>query len=176
MAKAYGSLTINLQPKDADDGDGSEASASIGLELNDDLNLDSEGNAKSQFDFGEAIHIRCFIKPVDLEVNPAEITDGSVTGPAGGGTMTIENEAVTFQNSDTANTSKPITGGFSYSWLGKSLGSLVVQEDGSLKSSQVGTAVAKVSYSSTFQNITASVPPRNDPIPYPVIVSVSSKE
>jgi hypothetical protein len=176
MAKAYASLTINLSPKDVEDGEGTDENASISLELDDSLNIDAEGEPRSQFGFGEAIYIRCFRQPSDLELRSAEITDGSVSGPSGDYAVNVEDESVTFSNSDTANTSKPITGGFSYRWLGTSLGALVVTADGSLKASQVGTAVALASYASNYSRIVASVPPRDDPIPYPVIVSVAAVE
>lgn len=163
--KPYASLTVNFGEAALADGEGS-----ISLELDDELNGED-----SNFDFGEKVHIRCFTFPVDLPLGSAQATDGSVSGPTGTGTLTVTDEVIQFQNGNSANPSKPITTLISSEWVGKkTLGSISVQADGSIRASQSGTAVLKISYTSTYRKIQLTVTPPS-PLPddqYPVIVYV----
>lgn len=165
--KAYASIQISFGEDEA--GGDADANKSITIELDEVAN-----NGKTTFEFGEKANLRIFTFPENMVLENAESTDGTPSGPAGTGTVTIEDEQVTFTNSDSASPSKPVMGGtLSYEWLGKSLGTISLQEDGTLKVPNKGTGVALISYTSRFRKASLVLPPRDEPIPYNVIVWVT---
>lgn len=163
LNKAHAAITVSFGQTDEE----VDASKGITLELNDVLN-----DGKTSFDFGEKVHIRCFTQPGAMALNNAEATYGTPGGPTGEDTLAVEDEVISFIDTDTANTAKPVDSGFSYSWMGNAMGIVTVQADGTLKAAQSGTGVLKVSYTTRFRKITLVAPQPSGEDSYQVIVSI----
>lgn len=87
----------------------------------EDRNTDSLGNKKSSFLYGDTAYFRIYSQ--NPEAVTVASTDGTLT-PHGTFSEDIEDETVSFITEKTAETEKPVISLTSYTWLGKSLGSV----------------------------------------------------
>lgn len=120
----------------------------------EDRNIDSLGNKKTSFTYGETAYFRIYADDPDSIYVTS--TDGTVTAH-GIFTEDVTDETVSFLTENTSETEKPIIGLTSYTWLGKELGS--VERDGlfTLKCTETPApaegkiACASVSYRSVYK-------------------------
>lgn len=139
-------LSLAVTYSEEPEGEEGAGSISGSIELDEVKN-----DGKSQFAPGDTAWFRIFVTPPDCLVEALQSTDGSVSGPGGAQTMAIADEEITFTNSDSANTSKPIVGGVSVRWMGTPIrGAVSVTPSGALKLSQKGTGIAVVSYTTKY--------------------------
>jgi hypothetical protein len=139
-------VTFSEDEETDDDGTGRELTASI--------ELDEERNeGKSQFKPGDTAWLRIFTVPLTAEWADLQSTAGAVSGPTKAfSTMAVEEEEVTFANTDTGQTSKPILAVASVAWMGTPIpAAITVTRQGGLKLSKKGTGICLVSYTTEYR-------------------------
>jgi len=98
---------------------------------------------KTSFLPGEVAHFLVF-KSTNVEYDPPIPSAGSVTSS---GQVSVEREQdLTFGDTDTATLQVPASSISSVTWLGNSLGNLVLTDAQTVKASAKGVAVARVKY------------------------------
>jgi hypothetical protein len=110
-----------------------------------DTRPDGLNGGRSSFSPGETAYILVY-KTDNVTITDTICSAGSLS--AYGSAVVTVTEELTFEDSDTANLSKPARAGLSQSvWYGRSLGGLTLQPDKvTVKASSKGVAVVKVTY------------------------------
>ncbi|MFZ5536723.1 MAG: hypothetical protein ACOZAP_04500 [Pseudomonadota bacterium] len=136
---AHATIRVQFGNPDA----ASAANAHLSAEI--DSRNDGLNGGKTSFAPGESVYILVY-KTNNVSITQAASSAGSIT-QSGSATVEIE-EDVMFEDTDTGNLGRPVTGGIAGTvWMGRSLGSLSVQADKTtVKASQKGIAVARVKY------------------------------
>ncbi|MBF0520957.1 MAG: hypothetical protein HQK92_14695 [Nitrospirae bacterium] len=135
---------------------------SIIVKADEDLNVDSSGNSKSSFAFGDKYYFRVF-KTSGISGYKITKSDGTVTPNGTGKTVTIT-ESIKFEKSDTAKTSCPITSVNSITWQGTDLGTIKKSASREVTSEVSGVAVGQLCYESSYDSyyITVQQPSNYD--------------
>ncbi len=149
-----------------------ETDSNIKIYLDEDRNLDSQGNAKSSFLFGDTAYFRVYSDKPDGIF--AVSTDGTVAS-MGTYTEDVSEEIVTFITKNSAEPDKPVSSISAYTWLGKSLGALT--RDGAYsircadtpKPAEGQIASASVSYRTSYRLFGLTLGKKNRDT-YPVTV------
>lgn len=106
---------------------------------------------------GEAQRFLAF-HSADVEIAQVLISEGTLID-LGEADIEIEDEEVTFSNTDEARASKPVRSGFSYTWYGTGLGAITVGADGmTLRAASSGVAIARVSYTTRARRYSLKAP------------------
>lgn len=114
MATANANITISFSSIVNDpDGDGSDPGSTLDLEVNEEDQSDGD----TSFIFGDTAFYRVY-KGSRISGLNVIVSDGDEAQVSTGNTTMIENEVITFVNSNTANTQYPINGIFSATLLG----------------------------------------------------------
>ncbi|WP_041446859.1 hypothetical protein [Thiocystis violascens] len=125
-------------------GDQSASSASGHLSAEIDSRPDGLNNGVTSFAPGDSAAFLVY-KSSNVTYDAPVASAGSVAGVGSG--LTVEKEDdLSFADSDTASLSTPATGIVSVTWLGRSLGSLSLQDQTTVKAGAKGVAVARVKY------------------------------
>ena len=102
---------------------------------------------ETSFNAGDTAWFLVF-KSDNVTYDPPIASAGTVN--AGGTETVIKNEELTFSDTDTASLSVPADSITSTTWMGNSLGGLVLQSDKqTVKTSSKGVAIAKVKYTAS---------------------------
>lgn len=146
--EVYLSLAVTFSEDDEADDDGTSRDLTASIELDDTLN---EG--KTQFKPGDTAYLRIFTVPRTAELANLQSTAGAVSGPSKAfTTMEVSEEEITFANSDSGQTSKPILAVASVEWMGTPIPAAVtVTRQGGLKLSKKGTGIALVTYTTEYR-------------------------
>lgn len=135
-------------------GTGGEVGAHLSAEV--DGRSGGLNGGKTSFVGGEPVYILVY-KSNNVTINNTEVSAGTVF-PAAPQLVDVE-ETITFQNKREASLSKPITGGLTVTWYGRSLGGLTVGADQtSITAGSSGVAVAKVKYKTNAKAYRLSTP------------------
>ena len=114
----------------------------LSVELDTELNMD-----RTCFLYGEKVYFRVYHSPaLTITVIPS---DGSVFLESVGSSSS-EEENISFADTNEASVSKAIDVLSSYSWFGRSLGSIVKTGWTSIRSALSGVAIAAVAYTTSY--------------------------
>jgi hypothetical protein len=108
-----------------------------------DDRADGPNAGKTQFLPGEAAHFLVY-KSSNVAYDPPVPSAGSVSG--GGTTIVEKEEDLAFADTDTATLRIPASAITSVTWLGNSLGNLVLTDPQTVRASASGVAVARVRF------------------------------
>lgn len=123
--------------------DGSAAVGQLSAEI--DTRPDGLNGGRSSFSPGETVYILVY-KSDNVSITDTICSAGSLS--AQGSAVVAVTEELMFEDSDTAQLSKPVRSTITQSvWYGRSLGSLTLQSDQvTVKATTKGVGVAKVTY------------------------------
>lgn len=114
----------------------------LSVELDAELNMD-----RTCFLYGEKVYFRVYHSPaLTITVTPS---DGSVF-LENVGSSSSEEENISFVDTNEASVNKAINVLSSYSWFGRSLGSIVKTGWTSIRSALSGVAIAAVAYTTSY--------------------------
>ena len=136
---------------------------SLAVALDDDLN---EG--RSCFLYGEKVYFRVYHSPA--LVITVESSDGSIFLESLG-SSDKESENISFADTNEASVSKLIKAVTSYSWFGRSLGSILKTGITSIRASNTGVAIAAVEYTTQYDVYSITLSDKGIET-YPVLVLV----
>jgi len=168
MAEIYTtSITVNFKPSDAD------SKAIFAAEI--DSRPKGLNKGESSFVPGVDDPGILLFKSSTVKLLGTETTVGNLSG-AGTGTYKVE-EYIEFIHEKSASVSKPISGGFTYKWIGKSHGAVSHSENG-VSMAKEALGVIKVSYNSSYtayrlNNVPATVDGETE---FPVIAYFDGEE
>jgi len=115
-----------------------------------DGRADGYNKGKTSFFPGDdAYYLLYTTASVSQNLITQEASYGSVIS-MGSGTMEVT-EILTYAGSNVATSSKPVKSLSSFTWLGKSLGSITVTEENQLVASTTGVGALKVVYTTGFE-------------------------
>lgn len=139
-----------------------EEDQALVVELDDEMN-----NDKTQFLYGEKAYFKIYKYPssLSLTITPS---DGTIASEGSG--TDDEEENITFVNTDTASSSKPVKSISSYSWLGNSLGA-VSGLGTTVNASNEGVGVLKLDYKSDFVRYSITIGTQSEE-EYPIVVFI----
>jgi hypothetical protein len=125
-------------------GEADAASANAHLSAEIDGRPEGLNAGKTSFVPGDTAHFLIY-KSANVTYDTPIPSAGTINQGATGLTVTKEDD-ISFADTDTASLSIPATGIVSVTWLGTSLGSLVLTDPTTIKASAKGVAVARVRY------------------------------
>jgi hypothetical protein len=160
MADTKASVTITFSASCKTEG------ASISIEMDEERN-----KKQSCFRYGEMAYFKVYTLPADMEIT-VSASDGTIYG-LGAFEETVEKQ-VTFENTDEAETDKPITQLGSVQWYGRDLGQITRTGDKSIRAQSAGLAIAKISHTTSYRSYGISVSARQD-ASWPVLVLIEEK-
>lgn len=106
---------------------------------------------------GEQQKFLVYFSP-DVEVSEILLSDGTLID-LGETDIEVEDEEVTFSNTNEARAARPVRSGFAYTWYGTGLGALTVGADGlTLRAASAGVGVARVSYTTRARRYAVLAP------------------
>lgn len=138
--------------------------ALLSVELDADLNDD-----KTCFLYGEKVYFRVY-HDATLVIT-VEASDGAVFLHSVGA-IDSEEENVSFVNTNEASTAKMVMTLNSYSWFGKSLGTLLHTGGASVRAGSSGVAIAAVTYTTQYDVYSVTLSDKGVES-YPVLVLVT---
>lgn len=124
-----------------------DAKAEDILKVEVDDRLDGLNKGKTSFAPGDEVGLLIY-RTSNVTIDKIITSLGSVKAE-GSGSRQLE-EFITFADADEAGSNYPIKSNFSYSWIGETLGSLVLQGESSVKASSKGVAAAQIKYTTDF--------------------------
>lgn len=130
------------------------AGASLSAEL-----LAEDNGGATQIPYGQAARFRVYKYPPEMVLSVIP-SDGSVAYLTSG-TATIEGEFVEFVDTAEGQAQRPVASLTSYDWLGNSLGTLTATGGERLAASVAGVAVARVSYTASYELWSLTLPQRD---------------
>jgi len=155
-----------------------DSNSSIIIESDPERNKDYTGKTKSKFRYGDTAYFRVYSH--ELENVSVVATDGVIVD-LGIFNSDVTNEIVSFIGDQFVNTEKNIRSLTTFSWLGKTLGTVSIADPYSVKSSIVPSpadgliAAASISYKTDFRLFGLTLAKR-DLEEYPVIVYVRNSD
>lgn len=161
---ANSSMTVTFVTESSD-------SATIVVELDGEKIEEVYGEDKTQFLYGEKAYFKIYKYPSDLSIAITQ-SDGTIASEGSG--TSDESENITFTNSKTGSTSKPVKSVTGSEWLGNSLGAVsVVGEDVTANTKGVGILALDYTASFTRHSLTVSGKSEDE---YPVLVYIAETE
>ncbi|RPI56434.1 MAG: hypothetical protein EHM49_00130 [Deltaproteobacteria bacterium] len=136
----------------------------LSVELDDELNGD-----RSCFLYGEKVYFRIYHSP-NLTITVGS-SDGTIFLESVNSIESLT-ENVSFANENIGSLSKFIKSITSYSWFGRSLGTILKTGDTSIRAAKTGVAVAAVSYTTQY-DVYSLILSDKGVEEYPVLVLVS---
>jgi hypothetical protein len=136
----------------------------LSVELDDELN-----GGRSCFLYGEKVYFRVY-HSANLTIT-VESSNGSVFLESTGATDT-EEENISFANTNEASAAKTILTLGSYSWFGRSLGTLLHVGGSAVRAGKSGVAIAAVIYTTQYDVYSITLSDQGIES-YPVLVLVS---
>ncbi len=148
-SKVKASKTVSFKSSCTSSGE------SIIVEADKDLNVDSSGDEKSSFTFGDNYYFRVY-KTAGISGYKTAVSDGTLTTVGTQQSVTQE-ETIKFENTNTAEVSYPINSINSITWWGTSPGTIKKSGDMEVSSESEGVAVGRLSYESTYDSYSISI-------------------
>jgi hypothetical protein len=136
----------------------------LSVELDDELN-----GGRTCFLYGEKVYFRVYHSP-NLTIT-VESSDGTVFLESVGSTDN-EEENLSFANEDEASTARTILTLDSYSWFGRSLGTLLHVGGAAVRAGRSGVAIAAVEYTTQYDVYSLTLTDKGVES-YPVLVLVT---
>lgn len=137
---------------------GDVGSSQYQASLEVDSRPDGYNNGVTSFNGGDTVGLLLYKSSNVVELSSIS-SAGSLVKQSGTEAVEVVDEYLVFTDTSEANLSKPVYSGFSYEWLGTSLGSLATTANGTkVKTSTKGVAVAKVSYTTNATQYILSTP------------------
>lgn len=135
-------VTANITVSFGDSAGSSGASGHLSAEV--DSRADGLNAGKTSFAPGDRAHFLVY-KSSNVSYDTPVASAGSIAAGGKGISVTKEDD-IQFADTDTASLSIPAQSIVSVTWLGRSLGSLVLADANTVKASAKGVAVARVKY------------------------------
>lgn len=152
----------------------SSSSDNITVETDGTLNVDSSGNTKSTFSYGESAYFRVYA--ADLNSLAVSSTSGTITDH-GIQQSTRDAEDIQFVDSQTNDYNFPILGVASFSWYGRDLGAVTKSGSSQIQCETAPDAsngiigLASVAVTAQYRLFSITVPVRTDS-EFPVLIDV----